>query len=73
MTWEIFLGIAALIAFLAPILKLVSNNTEALTHLKDTCDNINKDNQKQDTEIGKLENKVNNHETRITVLEEKEK
>ena len=35
MTWEIFLGLAALAAFLAPILTVTARLTRTLTHLEE--------------------------------------
>lgn len=73
MSWEIFIGIAALVAFIIPIGKIISNNTEALTELKVSIQNLIKNDTQQDNDIKELQEEVGNHEVRITVLEEKKR
>ena len=72
MTWEIFLGIVALTGFVISIGKIVSANTKALTQLQDSINRLDKTLDKQGANIDSLESEVNEHETRITVLENKE-
>lgn len=78
MTWDIFLGIVALVGFIIAIGKLVSSNTKALTEL--TCAvnmlkeelNTNKaDTKENEHKIDNLEDKYQNHEGRIVKLESK--
>lgn len=71
MTWEIFLGIVALTGFIISIGKIVSANTKALTRLEDSINRLDKTLEKQGKNIDSLEQEVNEHETRISVLEHK--
>lgn len=71
MTWEIFLGIVALTGFIISIGKIVSANTKALTKLEDSINRLDKTLEKQGKNIDSLEQEVNEHETRISVLEHK--
>ena len=71
MTWEIFLGIVALTGFSISIGKIVSANTKALTRLEDSINRLDKTLEKQGKNIDSLEQEVNEHETRICVLEHK--
>ena len=71
MTWEIFLGIVALTGFIISIGKIVSANTKALTKLEDSINRLDKTLEKQGKNIDSLEQEVNEHETRICVLEHK--
>lgn len=71
MTWEIFLGIVALTGFIISIGKIVSANTKALTRLEDSINRLDKTLEKQGKNIDSLEQEVNEHETRICVLEHK--
>lgn len=71
MTWEIFIGIVALTGFIISIGKIVSANTKALTKLEDSINRLDKTLEKQGNSIDSLEQEVNEHETRISVLEHK--
>ena len=71
MTWEIFLGIVALTGFIISIGRIVSANTKALTRLEDSINRLDKTLEKQGKNIDSLEQEVNEHETRISVLEHK--
>lgn len=71
MTWQIFLGIVALTGFIISIGKIVSANTKALTRLEDSINRLDKTLEKQGKNIDSLEQEVNEHETRISVLEHK--
>lgn len=71
MTWEIFIGIVALTGFIISIGKIVSANTKALTRLEDSINRLDKTLEKQGKNIDSLEQEVNEHETRICVLEHK--
>ena len=71
MTWEIFLGIVALTGFVISKGKIVSANTKALTKLEDSINRLDKTLEKQGKNIDSLEQEVNEHETRISILEHK--
>ena len=71
MTWEIFLGIAALVSFVIAIGKIVSNNTRAMTEIKDSLDELKEALGEQKEEVKDIKNEVISHETRITILEKK--
>ena len=72
MTWEIFLGISALVGFLISIGKIISNNTKAMTEIKMSLDELNSAFGEQKNNIKNLESDISNHEHRLTVLETKE-
>lgn len=69
MTWEIFLGIASLAAFVSVFIKAFSNNTKAITELRCSIDMLKEEIADNKQCIHKLEGKVENHEGRITKLE----
>lgn len=71
MTWEIFLGIVALTGFVITIGKIVSANTKALTRLKDSILELNRTITEEKKDISDLDETVQNHETRIQLLEHK--
>ena len=72
MTLEIFIsGIVTLTGFIISIGKIVSANTKALTRLEDSINRLDKTLEKQGKNIDSLEQEVNEHETRISVLEHK--
>lgn len=71
MTWEIMLGIITLVTFVFSIGKIVSNNTEALTEVKCSIDDLRSAFSDQKNEVKELKSTCGNHETRITVLEKK--
>lgn len=71
MTWEIFLGIVALTGFVVTIGKIVSENTKALQKLEDSILRLDTTLNKQDRDIHDLDDTVQNHETRISILEHK--
>lgn len=66
-----FLGIVALTGFIISIGKIVSANTKALTRLEDSINRLDKTLEKQGKNIDSLEQEVNEHETRISILEHK--
>ena len=72
MTWEIFLGISALVGFLISIGKIISNNTRAMTEIKMSLDELSCAFGEQKNNIKHLESDISNHEHRLTVLETKE-
>ena len=71
MTWEIVVGIIALIGFVLSIGKVVSNNTEALTEVRCSIDNLRDAFSEQKENVEHIKDEVNDHETRLTVLEHK--
>ena len=71
MTWEIFLGIVALTGFVITIGKIVSANTKAMQKLEDSILELNKTLTEEKKNVKELDNVVQNHETRITLLERK--
>lgn len=71
MTWEIFLGIVALTGFVITIGKIVSANTKALTKLEDSILEVNRTITEEKKDISDLDETVQNHETRIQLLEHK--
>ena len=71
MTWEIFLGIVALTGFVITIGKIVSANTKALTKLEDSILELNRTITEEKEDISDLDETVQNHETRIQLLEHK--
>lgn len=71
MTWEIFLGIVALTGFVITIGKIVSANTKALTKLEDSILELNRTIIEEKKDISDLDEAVQNHETRIQLLEHK--
>ncbi len=71
MTWEIFLGIVALTGFVITIGKIVSANTKALTKLEDSILELNRTITEEKKDISDLDEAVQNHETRIQLLEHK--
>lgn len=71
MTWEIVVGLIALVGFIISIGKIVSNNTEALTEVKCSIDNLRDAFSEEKEKVEHIKDEVNNHETRISVLEHK--
>lgn len=71
MNWEIVVGIITLIGAIIPICRIVKNNTAALTEVSVSLRDSRKDIDRNTDNIDELQTTVNNHETRITVLEKK--
>ena len=69
MTWEIFVGITVLVAFVISIGKIVANNTRAMAEMKTSLDELKESLREQKQDINTVKASVQNHETRITVLE----
>lgn len=72
MSWEIIVGIITLFGFVISIGKLISNNTKALTELQCSIDSLKKSLKRDENNLKVVEEKVDNHEIRITKLEIKE-
>lgn len=71
MTWEIFLGIVALTGFVITIGRIVSSSTKAMQRLEDSILELNKTLIEEKKNVKDLDDVVQNHETRITLLETK--
>lgn len=71
MTWEIFLGIVALTGFVISIGRIVSMSTKAMQRLEDSILELNKTLIEEKKNVKELDETVQNHETRITLLENK--
>ena len=71
MTWEIFLGIVALTGFVISIGRIVSMSTKAMQRLEDSILELNKTLTEEKKNVKDLDETVQNHETRITLLENK--
>ena len=71
MTWEIFLGLVALTGFVISIGRIVSMSTKAMQRLEDSILELNKTLTEEKKNVKELDNVVQNHETRITLLENK--
>ena len=71
MTWEIFLGIVALTGFVITIGRIVSSSTKAMQRMEDSILELNKTIAEEKKDLHDLDDVVQNHETRITLLENK--
>ena len=71
MTWEIFLGLVALTGFVISIGRIVSMSTKAMQRLEDSILELNKTLIEEKKNVKELDETVQNHETRITLLENK--
>ena len=71
MTWEIFLGLVALTGFVISIGRIVSMSTKAMQRLEDSILELNKTLTEENKNVKDLDKTVQNHETRITLLENK--
>lgn len=71
MTWEIFLGIVALTGFVISIGRIVSMSTKAMQRLEDSIVKLDETIREERKDISDLDDVVQNHETRITLLENK--
>ena len=71
MTWEIFLGIVALTGFVISIGRIVSMSTKAMQRLEDSIVKLDETIREEKKEVRDLDDTVQNHETRITLLENK--
>ena len=71
MTWEIFLGIVALTGFVISIGRIVSMNTKAMQKLEDSIVRLDETIREEKKDINELDETVQNHETRIQLLEHK--
>lgn len=69
MTWEIVIGLITLVGFFITVGKIVSANTRALTKLEDSISRLDATLSEQKKEVHALDDKIADHETRITILE----
>ena len=71
MNWEIFLGIVTLTGFVISIGRIVSMSTKAMQRLEDSIIRLDETIREEKKDINELDNTVQNHETRIQLLEHK--
>ena len=71
MTFEILSGLIVVVGFIISIAKIVSANTKALTKLEDSINRLDTTLCEQKTNLQDLDSEVANHETRISILENK--
>ena len=71
MTWDVFLGIVTLTGFVITIGKIVSANTKAMQKLEDSIVKLDETIREEKRDIDDLDETVQNHETRIQILERK--
>ena len=71
MTWEIFLGLVALTGFVISIGRIVSMSTKAMQKLEDSIVRLDETIREEKKDINELDETVQNHETRIQLLEHK--
>ena len=71
MTWDVFLGIVELTGIVISIGRIVSMNTKAMQKLEDSIVRLDETIREEKKDINELDNTVQNHETRIQLLERK--
>ena len=71
MSWGIITGFITLAGFVITICTIVSANTKALTKLEDSITRLDATLTAQGKDLEEIDKTVQNHETRITVLEQK--
>ena len=71
MTLEIFSGIIALTGFVISIGRIISMNTKAMQKLEDSIVRLDETIREEKKDINELDETVQNHETRIQLLEHK--
>ena len=71
MTWEIIAVLIAFVGFIISIGKIVSNNTQALTEVKCSIDDLKETLSEQKRNVKEIADEVNDHETRIKIIEHK--
>lgn len=71
MTWEIFLGIVALVGFLISICGIVYKLSKVLASLETTVKSLTETLNDSKDDRKELHAKVDNHETRLVILETK--
>ena len=71
MTLEIFSGIVALTGFVISIGRIIYMNTKAMQKLEDSIVRLDETIREEKKDINELDETVQNHETRIQLLERK--
>lgn len=71
MDWQNLSALIVLVGFIITIGKIIVANTKALTQLQDSINRLDKTLDKQSANIERVESEVNEHEIRITILENK--
>lgn len=71
MTFEILSGLIVVVGFIITIGRIVSANTKALTKLEDSISRLDVTLSEQKHNIHDLDDTIHNHETRISILENK--
>lgn len=69
LTWEIFIGITVLFAFIVSIGKIISNNTQSMTEMKCSIDNLSKLLSDYHDDVEGLNKEVKEISDRLTKLE----
>lgn len=77
MSWEIFVGITVLFAFVASVGKIIANNTQSMTEMKCSIDQLNQllgsyhdDVEELTKEVRTIGDEVKTIEARVSRLEE---
>ena len=71
MTWEIFLGIVALVGFVVSIGGIIYKLAKVLTSLDITVKGLSETLKDSKTDRKEMHKKIDDHETRIVILETK--
>lgn len=71
MTFEILSGLIVVVGFIITIGRIVSANTKALTKLEDSINRLDVTLSEQKHNIHDLDDTLHDHETRISILENK--
>ena len=71
MTFEILSGLIVVVGFIITISRIVSANTKALTKLEDSISRLDVTLSEQKHNIHDLDDTIHDHETRISILENK--
>ena len=71
MTFEILSGLIVVVGFIITIGRIVSANTKALTKLEDSISRLDVTLSEQKHNIHDLDDTIHDHETRISILENK--
>ena len=71
MTFEILSGLIVVVGFIITIGRIVSANTKAITKLEDSISRLDVTLSEQKHNIHDLDDTLHDHETRISILENK--
>lgn len=72
MTWEIFVGITVLFAFVVSVGKIIANNTQSMTEMKCSIDQLNKLLENYHDDVEKLAEKIGTIEQRVSKIEKEQ-